>query len=70
MSIRWRSNGRLVCAATSKPEEGDTYIDDRIHHQLCAISKAIVADIDHETNGLWHWVHNKNEGSWLRGKEE
>ena len=58
MSIRWRINGDLVCAAMSEPEEGDTYINDHLHYQLSVISRAIIADVDHEKNGLWHWVHN------------
>ena len=68
MSIRWRSDGRLVCAAMSKEEKDDTYIDDRLHYQLSVISRAIIADVDHETNGLWYWVHNENYR--LRGKKE
>lgn len=67
MSIRWRLNGDLICAATSEPEEGDTYIDDRLHYQLSVISKAIIADIDHESNGLWYWIHSDN---FLRAKKE
>lgn len=47
MSIRWRIDGRLVCAAMNKAEEDDTYIDDRLHHQLSAESKAIIADVNH-----------------------
>ena len=66
MAIRQRKDGRLVCAAMSEPEEGDTYIDDSLHHQLSAVSKAILADVYHETNGLWHWVH----GSFLRASRE
>ena len=58
MSIRWRIDGKLVCAAMSDPEEEDTYIDDRLHYQLSVISRVIMADVDHETNGLWHWIHN------------
>jgi len=58
MAIRWRISGELVCAAMSDPQENDTYIDDRLHHQLLQHSGAIIADIDHEENGLWHWVHN------------
>ena len=61
MAIRWRKNGELLCAAISKPEKDDTYIDDRLHYQLSVISRAIVADIDHENNGLWHWVHNEHK---------
>jgi len=57
MAIRWRLDGRLLCAAMAQPEEGDTYIDDRLHYQLSIISRSIMADIDHEKNGLWHWRH-------------
>lgn len=60
MSLRWRKSGELICAATSKPMEGDTYIDDRLHHQLHQIENAILADINHEKNGLWHWVGLNN----------
>ncbi len=67
MAIRWRLNGDLVCAAMSKPGDGDTYIDDRLHHQLNTISRTIVVDVDHEKNGLWHWVHGDY---FLRGKPE
>ena len=35
----------------------ESYIDDRLHYQLSAISHSIYADIDHDENGLWHWVH-------------
>lgn len=59
MAIRWRKDGRLVCAAMSEEEEGDTYINDRLHYQLSVISRAIIADMDHEENGLWHWVHSE-----------
>lgn len=70
MAIRWREDGRLLCAAKTKAKVGDTYIDDRLHHQLCAISKAIIADPEHEKNNLWYWIHQKNQGNWLRGKPE
>jgi hypothetical protein len=66
MAIRWRKDGRLICAAMSEPEDGDTYIDDRLHYQLSVISRSIIADVEHENNGLWHWVHNK----FLRAKLE
>lgn len=61
MAIRWRKDGRLICAAMSGPEEGDTYIDDRLHYQLSAITGSIVADVDHKTNGLWCWRIDKGE---------
>lgn len=56
MAIRWRKDGRLVCAAKCLPEEGDTYIDDRLHYQLSCMSYAIKADDNHDENGLWHWI--------------
>jgi len=59
MSIRWRLNGDMICAAMSESEPNDCYIDDRLHYQLSTISRAIVADVDHESNGLWHWIHGK-----------
>lgn len=65
MSIRWRKDGRLLCAAMTEPEEGDCYIDDRLHYQLSVISKAIIADVEHETNALWHWVHT-DDGGFIR----
>lgn len=61
MSIRWRLNGDLVCAAVTEAEKDDTYIDDRLHHQLHSVSGAIIADVNHEENGLWHWVHSENK---------
>lgn len=72
MSIRWRKDGRLLCAAMSKPEDDDTYIDDRLHYQLSVISKAIIASANHEKDALWFWVH-QDHGSgngWLRAMEE
>ena len=54
MAIRWRENGDLICAAMSDPEDGDIYITESLHYQLSVISRAILADVDHEKNGLWH----------------
>lgn len=67
MAIRWRKEGMLVCAAMSEAEDGDTYIDDRLHYQLSVVQRIIIADVDHETNGLWHWLHG---GAFLRGQME
>ena len=68
MSMRWRLNGDLVCAAMHAAEEEDTYIDDRLHYQLSVISRTILADIEHEKNGLWHWIHD--EKTILRARNE
>jgi hypothetical protein len=70
MAIRWRKDDSLICAAMSDPEEGDTYIDDRLHYQLSVISRAILADVDHEKNGLWHWIHLGDGGPRLRAGVE
>lgn len=73
MSIRWRKSGELLCAAMTDEQDGDCYIDDRLHYQLSVISRCIVADIDHEKNGLWYWVHTDTEGSdpyRIRAKKE
>jgi hypothetical protein len=71
--MRWRSDGRLMCAAMTDEEVGDTYIDDRLHYQLTVISRAVIADPQHEQNALWHWVHddadNPNSG-FLRAVPE
>ena len=56
MSLRWRKDGELVCAAKSEPEEGDTYIDDRLHYQISVLSHAIIPDLDEETTGRWWWL--------------
>lgn len=66
MAIRWRIDGQLICAAMSDPEKDDTYIDDRLHYKLSVISKAIIADVKHEENGIWHWLHDK-DNILLRG---
>lgn len=67
MAIRWRKDGRLLCAAMFNEEDGDSYIDDNLHYQLSVISRCIIADINHEENGVWHWIHNDN---FLRAKIE
>jgi len=34
MAVRIRKNGIIICAAKSKPEKGDTYINDGLHYFL------------------------------------
>lgn len=68
MAIRWREDGTLHCAAMTDVQPGDTYIDDRLHYQLSVVSRALVADPDHEENALWHWVHT--DGLPLQGKPQ
>ena len=68
MAIRLRLNGDMVCAAMTEAEPDDCYINDTLHYQLSVISRAILADAEHESNGLWHWVHS--EGGRLRAIKE
>lgn len=58
MAIRWRKNGRLICAAMSEAEEGDTYIDGRLSYELTVELQVIVADPNHKANGLWYWARD------------
>lgn len=70
MAIRVRTDGTMVCAAMSEEEDGDTYIDDAVQEYLGAArgdasANVIIADDDHDANGLWHWKihhvqHNEN----------
>ena len=55
MSLRWRDNGKLLCAAKHPAKPNDTYICDRMHHELHTELKVIVADLNEEDSGLWHW---------------
>lgn len=59
MAIRWRKDGRLLCAAMTEPEEGDIYIGDLLTKQLTVVMKVIVADPDHKKNALWHWKESR-----------
>ena len=55
MAIRIRTDGCIICAAMSKLEEGDIYVEDRLHYELAVELCLMVADPNHKTNGLWHW---------------
>ena len=70
MSMRWRADGTLVCAAMRPEEPGDTYIDDRLHYQLSVVQKVVIADPNHEQNALWHWLHDDGVRPPLRGAPE
>lgn len=56
----------------SEAEEGDCYIDDRLHYQLSVVARAIVASADHETDALWYWLHPDpaSDQPWLRALPE
>ena len=58
MAVRIRKNGRIFCAALSNEEDRDCYIDDVLHHLLCAKRKILVTTYNDEhmkTGGEWWW---------------
>ena len=56
MALRWRKDGKLLCAAESKPEEGDTYLDDRVHYHLSEILYVIKPIGEGDDFGKsWKW---------------
>lgn len=60
MSLRWRKDGALLCAAKHKAMRDDTYIDDRLHYKLAVRLKVVVPRADEAESGVWHWI-NKGE---------
>lgn len=57
MAIRVRKDGRMFCAALRPAKDGDTYIDDTLHHQLCAVHRVIVSEPadQHQVSAEWWW---------------
>ncbi len=60
MAVRIRKNGRVLCAAMHKKEDGDTYIDDTLHYHLSAERKVLVTEPHekHKDSGEWWWRGN------------
>lgn len=64
MSLRIRSDGRIVCAGMSLAEPGDTYLHDGISYKLTVELKAIVTEpmfselgrCGHSRHGEWWWA--------------
>jgi hypothetical protein len=54
MSLRLRKSGALVCGAKSEPEDGDTYIDDRLAYAL-SLHGAVEPEPDEQATGRWKW---------------
>jgi len=59
MAIRWRQDGTLVCAAKSRWEPYDIYIDDNLHYRLGVLWGVLVPDPNEDLNGLWYWGERK-----------
>jgi len=55
MALRIRITGEILCAAHTKAEKGDTYIDDQTHYMLSQLTRAIVPSENHEKDNLWFW---------------
>lgn len=64
MALRVRKDGRILCAAIHKAEDGDVYIDDELHYRLTVIEKAIVTEPmeKHRLRGEWWWRNQVPEG--------
>jgi hypothetical protein len=58
MALRVRNSGRILCAAKSKPMDGDIYIDDAIHCWLTRcldISINVIESLGEDENGEEEW---------------
>lgn len=58
MALRIRLDGRILCAALNKKEEGDVYLNDSIHYQLSVEEKVLVTtenDYHMKNGGEWWW---------------
>lgn len=59
MSLRIRKDGTVICAAESKPEPGDCYLDDWIHQRLDEMGVLHPSD-DPESN-QWYFSRQEEE---------
>lgn len=65
MALRIRKDGRILCAALNKEEEGDLYIDDDHHYTLTAEMKIIVTEPEPKhtkKGGVWWWKNQVPTG--------
>ena len=69
MAVRIRKNGQILCAAKSKPQKGDCYIDDNIHHILCAELKVLSVE-GYLNNGCDVWEFHTPMNLNIRIKKE
>ncbi len=65
MSLRIRSDGRVLCAAMHPPAEGDIYVADADSYRLTVMERALVTEPMHAAGGRGgHAVHGE---WWWRG---
>lgn len=58
MALRVRADGRILCAAKSKQEKGDIYVDDAVHSWLTRclpISINVIDSMGEDKNGEEEW---------------
>lgn len=58
MALRIRKNGKIMCAALNKKNDGDLYIDDALHYHLSVEVKVLVTtenDTHISMGGEWWW---------------
>lgn len=65
MAIRVRADGTMWCAAMTKEQPGDTYIDDGLHYEMSVVKGVIVAlpMSAHKLYPRWWWAHQAPEGA-------
>lgn len=58
MAIRVRKDGTMVCAALTESKDGDTYIDDALHHIMHQEYKVIYSKPmpEHLSDPRWFWT--------------
>ncbi|KKL49521.1 hypothetical protein LCGC14_2314680 [marine sediment metagenome] len=58
MSLRIRSDGRILCAAMHPAEPGDTYLHDGISYRLTVGFRVLVTEPmhSHARHGEWWWA--------------
>jgi len=67
MALRVRSNGKILCAAKSKPMDGDIYIDDNIHAWLSGCYERmdkVITSLGEDENGDEEWIFIKRDKSF------
>ncbi len=66
MAVRIRKDAKtIICAAKSKPEKGDVYLDDRITYML-AVEMRVLTVYDHAPNGADLWEFHKSKEKWQK----
>jgi hypothetical protein len=59
VAVRIRKDGKIFCAAMHKKEDGDIYINDKLHYYLSVEQKILVTQDwqEHKKHGQWWWLN-------------